>query len=271
MSPDDDVEDLTRKQRREQARTDRKAAEQAELAAAARRNRLMQLGVVAAVIIVAIVVIVVATGGKGKSGPGNNKEKTEVTSQVTKLLGGIEQKGNALGKASAPVTVQYFGDLECPFCKEFSTEALPKIIENQVRAGKLRIEYRALETATREPEIFRTQQVAALAAGKQNKMWNYVETFYNEQGEEDSGYVDESFLQKIAEQSGVNLSTWQSDRNNTALIEQVVSDGQAANQAGFTGTPSFSIGRTGGELKKLEYSSFSDPSGIEEAVEKLAS
>jgi hypothetical protein len=35
-----------------------------------------------------------------------------------------------------------------------------------VRPGKLKIEYRSLETATREPETFHTQQLAALAAGK---------------------------------------------------------------------------------------------------------
>ncbi|HEX4465971.1 MAG TPA: thioredoxin domain-containing protein [Solirubrobacteraceae bacterium] len=269
MSPDDDVEDLTRKQRREQARTDRKAAEQAELAAAARRNRLMQLGVVAAVIIVAIVVIVVATGGKSKLP--SKKEQPKIAKTVSSLISGIPQEGNALGRASAPVTLQYYGDLECPICKEFSTGALPKIIESQVRAGKLRIEYRSFETATDEPEVFRTQQVAALAAGKQNKMWDYIELFYNEQGEEKTGYVTEAYLQGLAEQvPGLKLSKWSSDRNDNQLIEQVVSDGQAADQAGFTGTPSFSIGRTGGELKKLESTSFSDPSGIEEAVEKLA-
>ena len=42
----DDEEDLTRKQRREQARAERKALEEAEAAGAARRTRLTQLGIV---------------------------------------------------------------------------------------------------------------------------------------------------------------------------------------------------------------------------------
>ena len=69
-----------------------------------------------------------------------------------------------------------------------------------MRTGKLKIEYHSLETATREPEVFKTQQVAALAAGKQNKAWDFIETFYHEQGEEDSGYVTEKYLQGIASQ-----------------------------------------------------------------------
>ena len=78
-----------------------------------------------------------------------------------------------------------------------------------MRTGKLRIEYRSMETATREPEVFKTQQVAAYAAGKQNKAWNFIETFYHEQGEEDSGYVTEKYIQGIASQvPGLNLAQW---------------------------------------------------------------
>ena len=39
-----------------------------------------------------------------------------------------------------------------------------------------------------------------MAAGKQNKMWNFIELFYHQQGAEDSGYVNEDFIQGIAQQ-----------------------------------------------------------------------
>ena len=42
--------------------------------------------------------------------------------------------------------------------------------------------------------MFKDQQVAALAAGMQKKFWNYAELFYHEQGQEDTGYVTESYL-----------------------------------------------------------------------------
>ena len=98
------------------------------------------------------------------------------------LLADIPQSANALGQPAAPVTLEYFGDLECPFCKEFSLGVLPSIIQRWVRSGKLRIEYHALQTATREPEVFIAQQVAALAAGRQARAWHFIETFYAEQG-----------------------------------------------------------------------------------------
>src|SRR6185437_7142572 len=102
------------------------------------------------------------------------------------------------------------------------------------------------ETATREPETFKTQQVAALAAGKQQKGWYYIELFYHQQGEENTEYVTENYLRTLAEQvPGLNLKTWTADRNDAEFTNALTTDAQAANNAGFTGTPSFEIGKTG--------------------------
>jgi len=174
-----------------------------------------------------------------------------------------------LGRQNAPVTMQYFGDLQCPVCKSFTEGALQPLIQNYVRPGTLKIEFRSLETATREPETFRTQQVAALAAGKQSKMWQYIELFYRQQGEEDTGYVTESYLHELARQvPGLDLNAWEAARSDAALASSVTTDAQAANNSGFTGTPSFLIGKTGGQLHKLEEASLTDPSSFVAAIEK---
>lgn len=270
---EDDEQDLTRKQRREQARAERRAIEEAEAAGAARRKRLIQLGAVIGVVVVIIVVILVATGSGSKTESIKTTPvgtKNPVVAETEKLLGGIPQAGNTLGSPSAPVTLQYFGDLECPICREFSEGALKPLIEKYVRAGKLKIEYKNLETATREPETFRTQQIAALAAGKQNKGWYYIELFYHQQGQEDTGYVTEKYLQELARQvPGMNLAKWTADRGNGEFTNTITTDAQAANNSSFTGTPSFLLGKTGGQMSKLEYSSLKDPSSFESAIDSL--
>src|ERR1700736_2153727 len=149
-----DEQDLTRKQRREAARAKRRELEQAEEARALRRTRLTQLGIVAVIVVAIIIGVVVATGGSSKHGLAPSKEVPEVVGEVSSLLAGIPQSGNALGNAKAPVTMQYFGDLECPSCRLFTLGALPNLIQNDVRSGKLRIEFRSLASATREPEVF---------------------------------------------------------------------------------------------------------------------
>jgi protein-disulfide isomerase len=268
-----DEQDLTRKQRREQARERRRELEQAQVAAAVRRTRLVQLGIVAAMVVAIIVVILLVTGGGKKKGiekPGTGGRSAVVT-EVSSLLGGIPQNGAVLGSPSAPVTLQYFADLQCPVCRQFTEGALKPLIETEVRADKLRIEFRSLQTATPEPETFKEQQVAALAAGKQQKAWYYIELFYHQQGEEKSGYVTESFLQELAKQvPGLNLSKWASDRSNPDLANTVTSDGQTANSFGFTGTPSFALGRTGAPARKFEPASYTDPTSFDSAVEGLA-
>lgn len=249
-----DEENLTRKQRREQARAERKALEEQQAASAKRRARLAQLGIVVVIVIAAVVVILIATGGgssknEAKSG---SKAANENVTTVSDLIAGIPQSGNRLGDPNAPITLKYFGDLECPICREFTLGAFPEIIQKWVRTGKVKVEYHSMETATREPEVFKTQQIAAYAAGKQNLGWYFIELFYHEQGEEDSGYVTESYLQNLAQQvPGLDLATWTADRSDPELANQVEADKQTANNEGFTGTPSFLLGKSGGKLEKV--------------------
>jgi protein-disulfide isomerase len=275
----------SRKERREEAREQRRAAEAAAESAAARRRRLMQLGGIVVAVIVVIVVIVVATGG-GKGAPGEHKapeSKHEVAAarnEVISELKGIPQEGNVLGKPNAPVTIQYFGDLECPYCDEFTLDSLPHIVENYVRTGKAKIEYKALSTATGDAEsrgdepkgTFNSQQIAAYAAGKQNKAWDYIELFYHNQGEEDSGYVTEKFIQDLAEQvPGLNLAQWSEARADKSLEAEIYEDAREGSKNGFTGTPSFMIGKTGGKLTQYSPPSYSEPQPFEEVIEKYAS
>ena len=245
-------EDLTRKQRRESARAQRRILEEAQAAKAPQRRRLTQLGIVVVIVVAGFVAAIISTNGAGDAkqvAPGSIEART-TEGKVDALLGGIPQHGNTLGRPTAPVTLQYFSDLECSICKDFALGALPSLIQTSVRAGKLRIEYRSLQTATREPEVFNSQQVAALAAGQQNRLWQFVETFYHEQGEEGSGYVTEDYIQGIARQvTALNLSQWNSARNDAAFVRQLSTDTRAAKNVGFNGTPSFLIGRTGGAMK----------------------
>jgi protein-disulfide isomerase len=144
------------------------------------------------------------------------------------------------------------------------------VITKYVRTGKVKIEYHSLETATHEAETFRNQQIAAYAAGKQNRAWYYIELFYHEQGQEDSGYATESYLQGLAQQvPGLNLISWSAARNDPAFAEEVTRDAQAANLQGFTGTPSFLIGKSGGTLSKFEAASLTEPSSFESAINQL--
>jgi protein-disulfide isomerase len=211
-------------------------------------SRFSALGTITAITMALMVVGVVGCGSTRSAAEPTRARAQDVAGEVSSLLAGIPQHGNTLGDTRAPLTVQYFGDLECPFCGRFTLGPLRSLIQNYVRRGKLKIEYRSLETATHDPETFRIQQVAALAAGEQNRLWNFIELFYHEQGRENSGYVTESYLQGLAQRvTGLKLIAWTAARNHRRLVNTLESDAQAAAAAGLRQTPSFRIGKTVGE------------------------
>lgn len=231
----------SRTKQKEEARARRLAEERARAERARRERRLRMVGgtVVLALAIVAVLIAVSSGSGKKETGLQTGKAKATTVAAVESLFQGIQQSGTTLGNPNAPVTMTYFGDLECPTCQAFTLSGgFPQLVSNDVRQGKVKIVYKSFETATRDPNVFKTQQVAALAAGEQQKFWNYADLFYREQGAEDSGYVNEAFLQGLAKQvPGLNLVKWQSDRNNPALANQVAADVAAGNKIGVSGTP----------------------------------
>ena len=78
-------------------------------------------------------------------------------------------------------------DLQCPICQEFETTVMPDIIQKYVRTGKVKVEVRPW--AFIGPDSYRGQ-AAMLAAAKQNKAFNYSPILYDNQGTENTGWLD---------------------------------------------------------------------------------
>jgi hypothetical protein len=166
--------------------------------------------------------------------------------EVSALLAGIPQHASTLGKRTAPVTLEVFIDLKDPDSRSWFLTDLPAIIHDYVRTGALKLEYHAYKTNTYYPAEFVRQQTAALAAGAQNKLWNFVYTFYHEQGSEFATYATENYLNNIARQiPGLNLPRWHTDRHTGRREEQTTSEDHTATTLGLHVTPSFRIGKTG--------------------------
>lgn len=241
------------------------------------RHRRVMLVAAVAVVAIAIPVILIVTNGAGSAPhastglPRTRVQASNTEAVVDALLAGIPQHASVLGSQTAPVTLQWFGDLQCPFCKQFALGALPAIISKWVRGGQLRLVYRSMQTATPEAGVFEKQQVAALAAGRQQRMWNFIETFYREEGAEGSNYVTERYLQGIASQiPGLNLARWMSDRGDRELAAEMAADRAAVEAARLRGTPAFLIGRTGrGRVFELGNVSLTNPTALNRAIEKL--
>src|SRR5882757_2603819 len=123
---------------REKRRQERETAER-QIGSDDRRGRLLQIaaGTVFLVVIAIVVVVVVASHGSSGGDPGNVEEAA-----ADALVGKLPQQGLTLGRRRAPVELIEYGDLQCPYCKEFSETVLPQVIEGPVAAGMAKVTFR---------------------------------------------------------------------------------------------------------------------------------
>lgn len=242
----------SRKEQKEQARAARIAATQAAATAATRRRRT---GVLAGLVVCAVIAVVIVVGissGGGSAGLQSPSQASRTYGEAQRVLAGVPEEGTRLGDPNATVTMTYFGDLECPVCRDFTLSALPGFIRSYVRSGKVKIVYRSLCTATCHVNASRfvPQQVAAYAAGSQDRFWQYAELFYREQGDETHPYVTERFLQGLAKQiPKLEFSKWLLDRKDPGLSSQVQSDERMSVRLGVPQqTPEVMMSGPGGSV-----------------------
>lgn len=261
----------SRKEQKEQARQERLAQEQADAERAGRTRRMQLLGgVVAAAVIVVVAAIVISSGSSGTVVKPETAAAKVAVAHVDGLLTGIPESGTTLGKASAPITITEYGDLECSVCDVLATPSSfvnpeneagsgweDQLISQYVRTGKAKLVYKSLETASSEnpdSNAFEQQQVAAYAAGLQGKAWYYIELMYNEQGQEGTNYVTEGYLEGLAKQvPGLNFKKWMSDRQLAAPKKQVNADNAAGStlDGGQASTPTVIIKGPAGTSQPL--------------------
>jgi protein-disulfide isomerase len=239
----------SRKEQREEARKQREEREAEERKKQRRKRRMWQVGSVL-VVAVAIVVIAIVVSSSGGS---DTKVKKAESNTTTQLFAGVGQSGLTAGNPQAKVTLYEFADLQCPFCRNYTVDGPFKQIVNQyVRPGKVKMTWRNLTFIGGDSV---TAARAAIAAGNQNKLWDFVDLFYKNQGQENSGYVTDKFIQDVAKPVGIDVAKLQADMS-APIVEQELGTAQTqANQFGINSTPSFLIQVGNGKPQKLNIDS----------------
>jgi protein-disulfide isomerase len=227
-------------------------------------------GVIALVIVAVVLGIVLSSGssapnasydgptigvviGNGIPAIGKSSTSPETSAaDVAKMFAGIPQQGLTLGLGNAPVTLTEFLDFQCPNCQQFELTELPDLIKKYVRTGKLRIVMKPWSILDKTPDVHDSArgQKATIAASFQNKAFNFASVLYNNQGPEDSGWMNDGAISNIAAAvDGLDLQKLANDANSSqtaTIVHQVdslatqLAQRYPPNQntgAGFGGTP----------------------------------
>ena len=241
----------TRKEQREAARSERKAQEAKAAREAAMKKRLGIVGAIVAGAAVLVVALILITGGSDStSEPAATQAGESVPGQAktAQLLDGIPQEGRFLGDPKAPVTLVEFADLQCPFCKQYTDDVLPSVVENYVRTGKVRLEFRPRTFIG--PDSVKAAKVV-VAAGAENKLWNTLELFYASQGEEGGGWVTDALVKDVVTTAGLEPAEIDAAKDAPGVEKDIKDADLLATRNGLDSTPSFLIGPTGGKLAPL--------------------
>jgi protein-disulfide isomerase len=203
----------------------------------------------------------IATSQLGARDPEEAPAAVEVTHSS---LAGLPQRGLVLGNPDAPVTLVEYADLQCPYCAEWATRTFPVLVSDYVRTGKLRIVFHGLAFIGPDSD---TALRTALAAGRENRLWDVVAGFYVRQGAE-NGWVTEDLVDDVVTEAGLDAGRLRDARDESWVTAALRDAQSAADAAGVHGTPSFQLGRTGGALELVQLRSLG-PEGITPAIDAL--
>jgi protein-disulfide isomerase len=140
------------------------------------------------------------------------------------------------GNPDAPVTLEEFGDFQCPPCGQFAGFVQELLKEYDSR---LRVVFRNFPLSAHEHA--REAALAAEAAGFQGKFWEMYDTLYREQSMWSNTSNARGLFESYAGMIGLDVDKFKKDMDSDKARERVDSDRALADSLGIKVTPTVFI------------------------------
>jgi len=232
------------------------------------------LAIVGGVVLVAVVAIVLgvvlsSNGGGGSSSGGNVVSASDMSglpkvgnanwsgqldgaAGANALFNGIPQTGLVLGKPTAPVEMEMFIDVQCPFCQDYEVNNLPTVVKDDIKSGKVQLHLQPWAFIGGAGSQSFSGRLGLIAASFQNKGYEYAKVLYDNQGTEDTGWLTGRQMALIAASvNGLNLKKWQQSANGSAVKQIASTVDRLAAKAKVQGTPTVLVGCAGNTLQNV--------------------
>src|SRR5262249_34888422 len=170
---------------------------------------------------------------------------------------------NALGPANAPVTIEFFSDLQCPQCARY--EPMVKTVRNEF-GNKVRLVLRHFPLSAHEHAL--PAALAAEAAANQGKFWEMAEALYKTQGMWANAPAPRVIFMDRAKEIGLDLDKFQKDMDSSEVRERVAADQAHAQNVGVKSAPSVVI--NGYNIPNSEFSENGFRTAIKAALTKAS-
>jgi hypothetical protein len=101
------------------------------------------------------------------------------------------------------------------------------------------------------PQSF-SGRLGLIGASLQNKGFQYAKVLYDNQGQEESGWLNGQMMANIgASVTGLNMQQWLTDTNSSGVKSVASSVDNLAKKANVQGTPTILVGCTGNKLHDI--------------------
>lgn len=151
-----------------------------------------------------------------------------------------------IGNPNAPVTIAYWFDYQCPFCKQNEETAMPQIVSDYVNTGKAKVVFKDYQFLGADSQTL-GQTARAVWDVAPDKFYEWHKAVYDNQGTENTGWATADKIRSITE--GV-LGTADTNKvlalvktNGATYQKEMDADKAEGSGFGVTGTPSFIIGK----------------------------
>lgn len=141
---------------------------------------------------------------------------------------------HAQGNASAPVTLEEFGDFQCPPCGLL--HPVLKTMEGEFGPTKLRIVFREFPLVPNHVHALSAAR-AAEAAGLQGRFWEMHDMLYENQKAWHEAFDVRPIFEGYATKIGLNLEQFRRDTTSEIVERRIFLDGKRAHSLGVKGTP----------------------------------
>ena len=143
---------------------------------------------------------------------------------------------NAVGPANAPVTIEFFSDMQCPQCARY--EPMVKSVRDEF-GDKVRMIIRHFPLSAHEHAQLAAW--AAEAAANQKKFWEMVAALYKTQWMWAKAPAPTVVIMDQAKQLGLDTDQFQKDMDSAEVRDRVSADQAHAQKLGIKTAPSVVI------------------------------
>ena len=143
------------------------------------------------------------------------------------------EPAHAHGPANAPVTIEEFGDFQCPPCGML--HPILKTMEKEF-GNRLRVVYREFPLVPAHEHALAAAR-AAEAAGLQGKFWEMHELLFTNQNLWKDAFDVRPIFEDYAKRIGLDVERYKQDLTSETVQYRIFLDGKRARSLGVKGTP----------------------------------